>query len=329
MKRVAVTGGSGQISYSLLFQIAAGHLYGPQEPIALYIRDLPEALKMLEGVAMELEDCAFPLLKEIHIGVDPFKMFAEADCAFLIGSKPRGPGMERKDLLLDNGKIFVGEGHALNEAASRNVKVLVVGNPCNTNCLIAMRNAPNLPAHNFHAMVRLDQNRGRATLAKKAEVPVSEVTHLTIWGNHSSTQVPDFTNARIKGKKVEEVIADRQWLQNEFFTKVQKRGAAVIEARGKSSAASAASAALDAMRDLVHPSPENYFYSSATTTLNNPYGIEEGLIFGFPCRTNTQGETVIIPGFQWDMFIKEKIAITQKELLEERECVKHLFAKGS
>jgi malate dehydrogenase len=325
MKRIVVTGGCGQISYSLLFRIAAGELFGPKEPISLYIRDMPEMKAQLEGVAMELEDCAFPLLHDIKVGSDAAEMFDGVDAAFLVGSKPRGPGMERGDLLLDNGKIFIGEGRGLNEAASRDVKVLVVGNPCNTNCLIAMHNAPKLPPQNFHAMMRLDQNRALSLLGRRAKAKVTDVKKMTIWGNHSATQVPDFTNATINGKKTTEVITDREWLQGDFFNIVQKRGAAIIAARGKSSAASAANAAIDAMKALFFPTESGNWYTTAMVTKGNPYGIDEDLIFGFPCFTKANGEIEIVKGLELDLFIREKMAITQKELIEERQMVKDLL----
>jgi len=325
MKRVVITGAGGQIAYSLFFRAAYGDLFGKHEPLALYLCDIPGTEAVLEGVAMELEDCAFPLLKEIRIGTNPYEMFREVDLALLVGAKPRGPGMERGDLLKDNGKIFVEQGRALNESASKGVKVIVVGNPCNTNCLIALKNAPNLPRKNFHAMMRLDQNRAAAQLAKKIGVEVEKVTCMTIWGNHSATQVPDFTNALIEGKPVEEVITDKHWLQGEFLETVQRRGAQIIEARGKSSAASAASALIDAVHSLFTPTPEGSWFSTAVYTEGNPYGIEDHLIFGFPCRSKGDGDYEIIADLPWNFFIKEKIAITQKELISERECVQELL----
>lgn len=321
LKRIAVTGGAGQIAYSLLFRLASGDLLGPEQPIALHILELPEVMQALKGVAMELEDCAFPLLKEIKIGSDPFEIFKEIDYAFLVGSKPRGPGMERGELLKENGKIFIEQGKALNEAANRNVKVLVVGNPCNTNCLIAMRNAPNLSKNNFHAMTRLDQNRAVNQLAKKAHAEVEDILNMTIWGNHSSTQVPDFFNARVKNQPIPQAIRDQSWLENEFISNVQKRGAEIIAARGKSSAASAANAAIDAMRDLIYPTPEGLWYSSGVISNGNPYGIEENLIFSFPCRTKSDGTYEIVKDVPWNEFLKQKIKITEKELLEERKLV--------
>lgn len=321
MKRVAITGAGGQIAYSLIFQIAAGELLGPKEEIALHLLDRPEVVESLKGLVMELEDCAFPLLKEIRFGADAEKAFEGVDYAFLVGAKPRGPGMERKDLLSENGQIFVAQGKALNKVASKGVQVLVVGNPCNTNCLIAIHHAPQIPAKQFHAMTRLDHNRAVFQLAKKANVRLDEVTQMTIWGNHSSTQVSDFVHAKIQGKPVVEVIRDRQWLEGEFFTKIQKRGAEVIAARGKSSAASAAHAALSAMRSLIFPCD---WFSSGEYAKGNPYGVPEDLVFSFPChRVGTRPE--VISGLKMDEFLKEKLAITQKELLEERDCIAHLL----
>lgn len=324
VKRVVVTGGAGQISYSLLFKIANGDMLGYDQPVALQILELPVAFAALEGVAMELEDCAFPLLKHIKVGTDPMEVFKGADYALLVGAKPRGPGMERGELLSENGKIFVGQGRALNEVASHDVKVLVVGNPCNTNCLIAMNNAPNIPRKNFHAMTRLDQNRAVNQLAHKATVSVTEVTNMTIWGNHSNTQVPDFYNARIRGVSATMAIKDEAWLQGEFISTVQRRGAQIIAARGKSSAASAASAAVDAVKALVTPTPAGEWFSSGVCTDNNPYGIDENLIFSFPCRSKGDGSWEFVKDVPWNDFLKAKIEITRKELLEERDLVSSL-----
>lgn len=321
-KRIAVTGGAGQIAYSLLFRLAKGELLGPEQPISLHILEIDEALPALKGVAMEIEDCAFPLVQEVVIGSDPFKIFKDVDYAFLVGAKPRGPGMERGELLNENGKIFVEQGKALNEVANPNVKVLVVGNPCNTNCLITMAHAPRIPKENFHAMMRLDQNRAVSQLAKKGNVAISDVTNVTIWGNHSSTQVPDFVNARLKGKPVKEFIHDQQWLENTFISTVQKRGAEIIAARGKSSAASAANAAIDAMKAIVTPTPEGQWFSSGVLSNGNTYGIEDNLIFSFPCRSKGDGTYEIVKNIPWDNFLKIKIAASEKELVEERELVK-------
>ena len=256
LKRIAVTGAGGQIAYSVLFRIATGEMLGHDQPIALHLLEVPEALGSLKGVMMELEDCAYPLLKEVKIGSDPYQIFEGVNYALLIGSKPRGPGMERKDLLSDNGKIFIEQGKALNASAASDILVFVVGNPCNTNCLIAMHHAPKIPKERFFAMMRLDQNRAKSMLAAKAKVPVTDVSNVVVWGNHSSTQVPDFLNAKIRGKPALDLIKDRKWCEEEFIPSVQKRGAAVIAARGKSSAASAANAAIDSIRSLILPTPD-------------------------------------------------------------------------
>lgn len=324
MKKVVVTGGGGHIAYSLLFRIANGDLFGKEQKIELHICDLPEMISVLEGVAMELEDSAFPLLQKVKIGHDLPTMFDGVELALLVGAKPRGKGMERADLLQQNGKIFVATGRALNEAARADAKVVVVGNPCNTNCLLAMHHAPRLSRKNFHAMMRLDQNRATALLAEKAGCTIDEVERVCIWGNHSATQVPDYTHIEIGRKRAIEVIGDMNWLQQEFIEKVQKRGAEIIAKRGLSSAASAASSLIDAVRSLYEPTLGNHWYTSAVCTDENPYGIEENLIFGFPLRTNRDGSYEIVKGLEWDFFIKERIAVTQKELLDERKCVAEL-----
>lgn len=325
---VAVTGGAGQLAYQLLFRIASGELFGADQPIVLQVLELKEALAPLEGVKMELQDCAFPLLRAIEITSDPFEAFKDAHYALLIGSKPRGPGMERGDLLQENGKIFVEQGKALNEVAQKEVKVFVVGNPCNTNCLIAMSQAPRLSRKNFYAMTRLDQNRATFLLSQKAQCPVQEVSNVTIWGNHSATQVPDFVHARIKGQPAETVIKDRRWLEAEFIESVQKRGAAIIKARGKSSAASAAQAILDAVRDTLSPTVQDGWFSSAIATEGNPYGIAENLVFSFPCRASHGGEISIIPGLDMKGFLESRLLATERELLEERDLVKSFVRQG-
>lgn len=325
VKRVVVTGGAGQIAYSLIFRIASGDLLGFDQPVALHLLDLPMSEASLKGVAMELEDCSFPLLKEIKTGSDPDELFGDADYALLVGSKPRGPGMERKDLLADNGKIFVEQGSALNRSASRDVRVLVVGNPCNTNCLIAMHHAPDLKKEHFFAMTRLDQNRAVYQLAAKAKTDVSQVSSVVIWGNHSATQVPDFLNAKIGGRPAIEAISDREWLEGKFIQTVQKRGAEVIAARGKSSAASAANGIVDSIRSLLVPTPSKDCFSLSVLSTGNPYKISRDLIFSFPCRSKGEGDYEIINGFEMDHFLKEKIALTEKELMEERDLVSHLL----
>lgn len=314
-KVVAVTGGAGQIAYSALFRIASGEMLGNDQPISLRILEVPQAIDALKGVVMELEDCAFPLLTDIQIGDDPRKVFEGVEIALLIGAKPRGPGMERKDLLRENAKIFVEQGEALNEVADPNAIVLVVGNPCNTNALILHRNAPKL--RKIFAMTRLDENRARAQLANKAGALVEDVRGVTIWGNHSATQVPDFTHATVAGK----VISDRKWLETTFFEIVQKRGAAVIAARGKSSAASAANAAIGTIQSLMGKTKEGEWFSVALLSNGNPYGVEEGLMFSFPCRSMGEGQIEIVKDLATDPFIKEKIATTEKELIEERDSL--------
>jgi len=270
---------------------------------------------------MELDDCAFPLLKEIKIGSDPKGIFEGVNFALLVGAKPRGPGMERGDLLMENGKIFIEQGKALNDVADRNVKVLVVGNPCNTNSLIAMTNAPNIPRSNFFAMTRLDQNRGAAQLAQKANTEVSAISNMTIWGNHSSTQVPDFVNAKISGKSAPSVINDSEWLTNTFIPTVQKRGGAIIEARGKSSAASAASAAIDTIKSIVNPTPSGEWFSVGLCSDGNPYGIQNNLIYSFPCTADGKGNVEIVKNIPWDDFLESKIKLSEVELAEERDMV--------
>ncbi len=323
--RVAVTGGAGQIAYQLLFRIASGELFGLTQPVALQILELPEALTALEGVKMELQDCAFPLLHGIEITSDPYQVFKEADFAVLIGAKPRGPGMERVDLLNENGKIFVEQGRALNEVAHEHVKVFVIGNPCNTNCLIAMHHAPRLSRKNFYAMTRLDQNRATSLLAQKAQLSVQDVTNVVIWGNHSTTQVPDFIHAKIRGKPVEAFISDRHWLENDFFQLVQKRGAAIISARGKSSAGSAAQAILDAVRDTLSPTPVGHWFSSGIISDGNPYGIEDNLVFSFPCQLGEKKDIEIVKRLDTHEFLAVKLKATERELLEERNLVKSLI----
>lgn len=320
--RIAVTGGAGQIAYSLLFRLAAGELMGDDIPIALHILEVPEALSSLAGVKMELEDCAFPLLQEIHIGSNAQEVFAGVHFAFLVGAKPRGPGMERKDLLSENGKIFVEHGRALSDVADKNVRVLVVGNPCNTNCLIAIHNAPNLSSEQFQAMTRLDQNRASSLLALKANRPVRAVSRMTIWGNHSSTQVPDYQNALIDEKPVLSVIHDQAWLEGEFIPKVQGRGAEIIKARGKSSAASAASSAIDAMKAYLQPTESNNWFSAAILSHKNPYGIDSGLVFSFPCTSQGRGDCSIQSAISWNHLLEQKIKASEKELMEERDLIR-------
>jgi malate dehydrogenase len=329
-KHIAITGGAGQIAYQLLFRIASGEMLGADQPVSLNILELPEALKSLDGVRMELEDCAFPLLRDVRLGVNPRELFENADIALLIGAKPRGPGMERGDLLKENGKIFIEQGKALNDVASPDVRVWVIGNPCNTNCLIAMHHAPKIPRTQFHAMMRLDENRAKSQLALKADLEVDKVTHMTIWGNHSATQVPDFFHARIGGKPATDVIHDRAWLENTFISTIQKRGAAVIAARGKSSAGSAANAIIDSVKALYHPTKHGDWFSSAVCSDGNPYGIDEDLIFSFPCRSTGNGTYTIVEDLEWNAFLRDRIQTSEKELKEEREVVfRELLHKDS
>ncbi len=324
VKRVAVTGAAGQIGYSLLPMIASGGIFGPNVKVALQLLEVTPVLPALGGVRMELEDCAFPLLTEVTCSDDPKVAFKDADLCLLVGSKPRGPGMERKDLLQENGKIFIGQGRAIGEAAGPDVRVVVVGNPCNTNCLIAMHNAKGVPSARFSAMTRLDQNRAKSQLALRAGKHWSTVKKVIIWGNHSNTQYPDWHHATIDGKPAAQVINDDAWLQGAFMKTVQERGKAIIEARGKSSALSAAQAAVDHARSLY-----------TATTADDPaalcvisdgsYGTPEGIISGFPCTTDGKGNWQIVPGLAMNDFSKQKAALTWKELCEERDMVKDLL----
>ncbi len=320
--RVAVTGAAGQIGYSLLFRIAAGDMLGKDQPVILQLIDIPPAMKAVEGVIMELDDCAFPLLAGAEASDDPKVGFKKVDVALLVGAKPRGPGMERKDLLADNGKIFTGQGKALNDVASRDVKVLVVGNPANTNCYIAMKNAPDLSPNCFTAMVRLDQNRALTQIAKKTGRTASDVKKMTIWGNHSATQYPDVFRAEIDGKSVASIVNDEAWVKDSFIPTVQQRGKAIINARGLSSAASAANAAIDHVHDWVLGTPSGDWASMAVPS-DGSYGIPAGLIYGFPCTTKN-GQWSIVQGLDIDDFSRERMDATANELLEEAEAVKHL-----
>lgn len=319
--RVAVTGGGGQIAYNLLFRIAAGEMFGPNQPVALHILELPEVIKVLEGVKMELDDCAFPLLTEVRIGSDPMELFEGIDYALLVGAKPRGPGMERGDLLNENGKIFVVQGKAIDAVANPNVRVLVVGNPCNTNALIALHQARRVPRNHFYAMTRLDENRAKAQLAKKAQKSVADVTNIAVWGNHSATQVPAYQHGKITNQALTNAISDPKWLEEEFFSLVQKRGAKIIEARGKSSAASAAQAIIDTIKSITQPTKPGDWFSLGVYSSGNPYSIDPDLVFSFPCRLNSRGEVEIVPDLHWDPFLTEKIKASERELLEERKII--------
>ncbi len=323
VKKIAVTGGCGQIAYNLLFRIASGEMFGKDQPIVLHLLDLPMFKEVMEGIVLELQDCCYPLLKEIKYGFDPYEVFKGVDIALLIGAKPRGPGMERKDLIFENAKIFKEQGKALNAVAHDNVKVLVVGNPCNTNALICMNNAPDIPRQNFLAMTRLDENRAKYQLAKKANVKVEDIKKMAVWGNHSATQVPDFSNAIINDQNIIEIIQDSSWLQDSFMELIQKRGAEIIKKRGKSSAASAANAIIDTIKSLYTPSED--WFSLAVCSDNNPYGIKENLIFSFPCLSDGKGNYKIVKGLDLDSFIKSKIKHTENELMQEKEMVAHLM----
>lgn len=320
---VTVTGAAGQIGYSLLFRIASGQLLGPDTPIVLRLLEIEPAMKALEGVVMELDDCAFPLLSDIEATSSLDVAFTNTSWALLVGSIPRKAGMERGDLLNVNGGIFKPQGQAIAANAASDVRALVVGNPCNTNCLIARSNAPEIPADRWFAMTRLDQNRAETQLAKKAGMPVSEVRNLAIWGNHSATQFPDFANATIGGVASAEVISDHDWLRGDFITSVQKRGAAIIEARGASSAASAANAAIDTVVSLTTPTPEGDCVSVGVTS-SGQYGVPEGLTFGFPVVVDALGHWSVKEDFAIDEFAAGRIKVTTDELLGEREDVRSL-----
>jgi malate dehydrogenase len=320
--RVTVTGAAGQIGYALVFRIASGQMFGPDTPVQLRLLEITPALPALEGVAMELDDCAFPLLSGVELTDQADVAFDGTNVACLVGAKPRGPGMERADLLKDNGAIFTGQGRAIASAAADDVKVAVVGNPANTNALIASANADGVPTDRFTAMVRLDENRAKTQLARKAGVPVSEVTNLAVWGNHSPTMVPDFDNARIGGRPATEVITDRAWLEGEFLTTVQQRGKAIIDARGASSAASAANALVDHVANWCggKPTADGDWVSMAVPS-DGSYGVPEGIISGFPVTTDGRGTYRIVEGIELSSFAKDKLTATVQELQEERAAV--------
>ena len=324
--RVAVTGAAGQIGYSLLFRIASGEMLGKSQPVILQMLEIPDekAQKALKGVMMELDDCAFPLLHGMIPTSDPMVAFKDAEVALLVGARPRGPGMERKDLLEANGKIFAPQGKALDAVASRKVRVLVVGNPANTNCLIAMKNAPSLKPTQFTAMMRLDHNRAVSHLAQKIGKPLTSVRKVTIWGNHSATQYPDVFQAECEGKKIWPAINDQAWLENAFIPMVQKRGAAIIEARGLSSAASAANAAMDHVRDWIDGTRPGNWVSMGIPS-DGSYGIPEGVIYGFPV-TCDGGKYKIVKGLQISEFSRGRMDATLKELQEERDGIRQLIA---
>jgi malate dehydrogenase len=321
--KVAVTGAAGQIGYALLPRIASGSIFGPDQPIELHLIEIPPALKALEGVVMELHDCAFPLLHNVVATVDLNEGFRGVSWALLVGSVPRRAGMERKDLLGINGKIFVEQGRALAECAGSDLRVLVVGNPCNTNCLIAMNNAKQVPSDRWFAMTRLDENRAKTQLALKSNSHWRHVSKMAIWGNHSSTLYPDFSNARIDGKPAPETISDSQWLENDFIKAVQQRGAAVIQARGVSSAKSAAHAAIETVRSIINATPEDDWHSVALCS-DGSYGIEKGLICSFPTRSDGK-QIEIVQGISLNDFAKAKIEASVNELKEERAMVAELL----
>ncbi len=322
--RVAVTGAAGQIGYSLLFRIASGEMLGADQPVILQMLEITPALGALEGVAMELDDCAFPLLAGTVRTDDANVAFGDADYALLVGAMPRKQGMERADLLQANGGIFGPQGKAIDESANKDIKVLVVGNPANTNALIALSNAPDIDPRQIQAMTRLDHNRALSQLGAKVGSPITDITKMTIWGNHSATQYPDFYNATINGKPVPEVITDHEWLESAFIETVQKRGAAVIGARGKSSAASAANAILDHVKAFTYPTEDGNWFSACVPS-DGSYGVEKDLIFSFPIRTQDNGEYEIVQGLNHNDFAQAKLEATTKELISEREIVKDLL----
>lgn len=320
--RVTVTGAAGQIGYALLFRIASGAMLGNDQPVILQLLDITPAMDALQGVRMELDDCAFPLLVDIICTDDPNVAFKDTDYALLVGARPRGPGMERKDLLEANAAIFSVQGKAINDVASRNIKVLVVGNPANTNALITQRNAPDIDPRNFTAMTRLDHNRALTQLAQKAGKPVTAVSRMTIWGNHSSTQYPDLHHARVDGDSAMNLV-DQDWYENDFIPTVQQRGAAIIKARGASSAASAANAASDHMRSWALGTAGDDWVSMGVIS-DGSYGIQEGLIYSFPCRCS-KGQWEIVQGLEINDFSRERMQATERELAEERDAVQHLL----
>jgi malate dehydrogenase len=324
--RVAVTGAAGQIGYSLLFRIASGDMLGKDQPVILQLLEIPDekAQKALKGVMMELDDCAFPLLHGMLAAADPMVAFKDIEIALLVGARPRGPGMERKDLLEANGKIFAPQGQALDKVAKRNVKVLVVGNPANTNCLIAMKNAPSLKPQQFTGMMRLDHNRAVSQVSQRIRKPVTSIRKITVWGNHSATQYPDVFQAEADGRKIWPLINDQGWLEKEFIPTVQKRGAAIIEARGLSSAASAANAALDHVRDWVHGTREGDWVTMGVPS-DGSYAIPEGVIYGYPVSCKG-GQYQVVKGIDISDFSRKRMDATLKELHEERDGVKHLLS---
>jgi malate dehydrogenase len=322
--RVAVTGAAGQVSYPLLGRLASGEVFGPNRNVILQLLEIPPAMGTLEGVAMELNDCSFDTLQDVVITDDPNKAFKGVNWAVLVGGFPRKQGMERKDLLSRNADIFITQGKALAANAAKDVRILVVANPCNTNCLVAYNNGRDIPPERWTAMTRLDHNRARNALAKKAGVADADVTCVTIWGNHSNTQYPDFTNAKIKGKPATEVITDRAWLENTFVPQCQNRGAAVIKARGSSSALSAANGAINHLQSLLSATPANDWVSAAVIS-KGEYGVPAGLVFSYPCRSDGKGNLTVVQGVKLDAFGQQKFQATLKELEEERDAVKGML----
>lgn len=321
---VTVTGAAGQVAYAMLGRIASGEIFGPNTRVSLRLLEITAALPTLEGVAMELEDCASNVLDEVILTDDANRAFNGTNWALLVGSFPRKQGMERKELLGINGKIFVGQGKAIGAHAAQDVRILVVGNPCNTNCLVARSQARDIPDERWTALTRLDHNRARSALAKKAGVTVPEVTRMTIWGNHSNTQFPDFTNAHIQGKPATAVIPDRNWLETEFVPQVQQRGAAVIKARGSSSALSAANGALDHVKSMLNPTAAGDWVSMAVVS-HGQYGVPKGLVFGYPCKTLPGAKYEVVEGLTLDTFGQQKFKATLDELLEEKAAVQELL----
>ena len=322
--KVAVTGAAGQIGYALLPRLVNGEVFGPDTKVDLHLLEITPALPMLEGVVMEMNDCAFPLMNNVVVTDDAKEAFDGVNWALFVGAKPRGKGMLRGDLIRENGPIFVGQGQALNERAADDVRVVVIGNPANTNCLIAMNHAPDIPKERFSALTRLDQNRAYAQLAQKAGVTVNDISNVTIWGNHSATQYPDAAHAKINGRAAFDVISDHEWLRGEFISTVQKRGAAIIQARGKSSAMSAASAIPDQIRSFLYPTDEGDWFSAAVVS-DGSYGIDEGLIFSFPLVSDGAGNYEIVQGLSISDFDQEKIDETLAELRSEKETVADLL----
>ncbi len=323
--RVAVTGAAGQIGYSLLYRLVNGEAFGPDQPIILQLLEIPQAQEALRGVIMELDDCAFPLLHDVVATDDPNVAFRDANWAILVGGKPRGKGMERADVIKDNAPIFVTQGRAINDHAASDIRVLVVANPCNTNALIAMHSAPDVPADRWMAMTRLDQNRAKTQIAKKAGVPVSAVTNLAVWGNHSPTMFPDFEHALINGKPALDVIADRAWFEGDFLKIVQQRGKEIINARGKSSAASAANAAVNHIQSLLTPTPDGDWFSGAILSDGNPYDVPDGLLYSFPLRSTGDGSVAVVGGLELSDYARQKLRVSAEELQTEREAVRDLL----